>query len=170
MLVLLLRGQLLERFPNLSIYAYPLTAAEKRPGGASPPVPNDAQEMDPNQIVLPVLRGHLNKDISYVGFPIAPGQIAKFFFVIEEHMTEPRFGFDEPDNDNQNGATWLDIDWSEVGVAAGGYFGSASLKSATPATGPRWTHPHAATVADALLQRPFRGYWKGQALTLPPNA
>jgi len=57
MLVLLIRGQLLERFPNLSIYAYPLIGTEKRPGGASPPVPNDAQEMDPNQIVLPVMHG-----------------------------------------------------------------------------------------------------------------
>jgi hypothetical protein len=169
MLVLLIRGQLLERFPNLSIYAYPLTGTEKRPGGASPPVPNDAQEMHPDQIVLPVMHGHLNKDISYVGFPIAPANIATFFFVIEEHMTEPRFGFDEPDNDNQHGATWLDIDWSEVGVAGGEYFGGAALKSATPATGPRWTNPHAATVADALLQRPFRGYWKGQALKMPPG-
>jgi hypothetical protein len=170
MLVLLIRGQLLERFPNLSIYAYPLTGTEKRPGGSSPPVQNDVQEMDPNKIVLPVMHGHLNKDITYVGFPIVPGNIAAFFFVIEEHMTEPRFGFDEPDNDNQHGNTWLQIDWSEVGVAGGAYFGSAALKSATPATGPRWTNPHAATVADALLQRPFRGYWKGQALKMPPGA
>ncbi len=84
-------------------------------------------------------------------------------------MTEPRFGFDEPDNDNQNGNTWLDIDWSEVGVASGDYFGSAALKSAKPATGQRWVSPHAATVADAMLQRPFRGYWKGQALKMPPG-
>ena len=30
MLVLLFRGRLLERFPNLSIYAYPITDREKR--------------------------------------------------------------------------------------------------------------------------------------------
>ena len=30
----------------------------------------DPQEMDPAKVVLPVMRGHLNKDISYVGFPI----------------------------------------------------------------------------------------------------
>ncbi len=169
MLVLLIRGQLLERFPNLSIYAYPLTGSEKRPGGASPPVPNDVQEMAAGKIVLPVMHGHLNKDITYIGFPIVPADIAKFFFVIEEHMTEPRFGFDEPDNDNQHGATWLEIDWSEVGVSGGDYFGGAALKGAPPATGARWNDPHAATVADALLQRPFRGYWKGQALKMPPG-
>jgi len=171
MLVLLIRGQLLERFPNLSIYAYPLVASEIRPGGSSPPPPQgvvDPQEMDPAKVVLPVMRGHLNKDISYVGFPILPANIAKFFFVIEEHMTEPRFGFDEPDpNAAQPGNTWLAINWSEVGVDAGDYFGRAALKSASPAVGQRWVDPHAATVADALLQRPFRGFWKGQALKMP---
>jgi hypothetical protein len=171
MLVLLIRGQLLERFPNLSIYAYPLVGSERRPGGTNPaPPPNtvDPKEMDPNQIVLPVMHGHLGTDITYIGFPITPDKIDQFFFIIEEHMTEPRFGFDEPDNDNQNGNTWLDIDWSEVGVAGGQYFGSAALKRASPAAGPRWANPHAATVADAVLQRPFRGYWKGQALKMPP--
>ena len=33
-------------------------------------------------------------------------------------MTEPRFGFDEPDADGRGGPSWLDVDWSEVGVAA----------------------------------------------------
>ena len=50
--------------------------------------------MDPAKVVVPVLRGHLLADISYVGFPISPSDIGKYFFVIEEHMTEPRFGFD----------------------------------------------------------------------------
>ena len=124
--------------------------------------------MDPARIVQPLFRGHLNKDISYVGFPIDPSQIAAHFFVIEEHMTEPRFGFDEPDpDDNQVANTWLQLDWSEVGVAPGETFGSTALKRASPATGPRWNAPHAATVADALLQRPFRGYWKGDELKMP---
>ena len=50
MLVLLIRGQLLERFPTLSIYAYPIDAQETRPGGGSPPPPAgtvDPKEMDP---------------------------------------------------------------------------------------------------------------------------
>jgi hypothetical protein len=167
-LVLLIRGQLLERFPNLSIYAYPIAGTEKRPGGASPPVEHDTGEMDGGKIVLPVMHGHLNQDITYIGFPIKPADITKFFFIIEEHMTEPRFGFDEPDpEDNQAGNTWLEIDWSEVGVSGGRYFGSQALKSASPATGARWTSPHAATIADALLQRPFRGFWRGEALEMP---
>jgi hypothetical protein len=172
MLVLLIRGQLLERFPTLSVYAYPIDAQETRPGGSSPPVApgtKDPKEMDPTRARLPVLKGHLGKDITYLGFDIAPANIEKFFFILEEQMTEPRFGFDEPDSDGQNGPTWLDVDWSEVHVNGGDYFGSAKLKQAPPAQGPKWVDPHAATVADALLQRPFRGYYAGAKLKMPPK-
>ena len=165
MLVLLIRGQLLERFPTLSIYAYPKSGAETRPGGATP------QEMDANGMVLPVMKGHLGKDITYLGFAIHPDLMQNFFFVLEEQMTEPRFGFDEPDGDCQNGSGWQDVDWSELGangVAGGDYFGGDPLRQAPPAQGkPQWLDPHAATIADALLQRPFRGYYTGAALKMP---
>jgi hypothetical protein len=178
MLVLLIRGQLLERFPTLSIYAYPKDAEENRPGGSSPPVPlgsQDPKEMLPERIELPVMKGRLGKDITYVGFNIDPDLMQNFFFILEEQMTEPRFGFDEPDNDGQNGPSWLDVDWSEVGKSledlqklnASPYFGSANLKQAPPAQGEQWQNPHAATIANALLQRPFRGYYTGVQLKMP---
>lgn len=189
MLVLLIRGQLLERFPTLSIYAYPKLARQARPGGKVPPVPPGSQppdtEMLPELIEMPVLKGHLGKDITYLGFNINPDRdpaianpqddlryMGNFFFVLEEQMTEPRFGFDEPDKKGQAGAGWLSVDWSEVGdaggVAGGQYFGSAQLKQAPPAQGqPDWQNPHAATIANALLQRPFRGYYAGAALKMP---
>jgi hypothetical protein len=171
MLVLLIRGQLLERFPTLSVYAYPIDAQESRPGGSSPPVPAgqpDPKQMNPARMLLPVMKGRLSKDITYIGFNIAPAQIEKFFFILEEQMTEPRFGFDDPDEEGRDSALWLDVDWSEVGVQPGAYFGAAQLKTADPARNkPQWVNPHAALVADALLQRPFRGYYKGAALKMP---
>ncbi len=170
MLVLIIRGQLLERFPNLSVYAYPIDAQETRPGGSSPPKPPgtpDPGEMDPTRAKLPIFKGHLGKDITYLGFDIAPENIEQHFFLLEEQMTEPRFGFDEPDNEAQNGPTWLDVDWSELGVGPGQYFGSRHLKQAPPAQGPKWSDPHAASVANALLQRPFRGYYAGVKLKMP---
>lgn len=169
-LVLLLRGQLLERFPTLSVYAYPIIAQEKRPGGSSPPPPlgaADPGEMKPPLVQMPIFKGHLGKDITYLGFDIVPADIAQYFFILEEQMTEPRFGFDEPDQDGQNGPSWLDVDWSEVGVEAGQYFGSGHLRQAPPAQGASWANPHAATVANALLQRPFRGFYRGAALQMP---
>lgn len=174
MLVLLIRGQLLERFPNLSIYAYPKAANHTRPGGTKTP---QAGEMEPTKIRRPVLRGHLGKDITYVGFDpeIRPAveEMQKWFFILEEQMTEPRFGFDEPDGEGQEGITWLDVDWSEVKVQPGKHFGLANLIQAPPAksntnqTLPIWINPHAARVADALLQRPFRGYYAGIKLVPP---
>ena len=171
-LVLLFRGQLLERFPTLSIYAYKIAApSQVRPGGSVPPIPNDLKEMDPDAIITPFMRGHLYADITYVGFDIVPKKIADYFFVIEEHMTEPRFGFDEPEGPPSPNKSWLDVDWSEVGVAPGGHFGAAKLVAAshgvTGAKAARWLAPNAATVADAILQRPFRGYWRGDALKMP---
>jgi len=175
MTVLLIRGQLLERFPTVSIYAYKIVGDESRPGGASPAVPPAQPEMIAADIVLPIVRGHLGKDITYVGFDIKPEKITQFFFVVQEQMTEPRFGFDEPDDDPnaapEDGPGWQDIDWSEVGgqggVPAGSYFGGTALKNSGPAQGARWNDPHAATVADAMLQRPFRGWWRGAALKMP---
>ena len=64
---------------------------------------------------------------------------------------------------------WLDIDWGEVGVEPPARTSAARRSSVAddPAVAPHWPDPHAATVADALLQRPFRGYWRGDALKMP---
>ena len=169
MTVLLFRGRLLERFPNLSIYAYKIKDQEKRPGGTSPPpVGTDTAEMDPAKAVMPVIRGHLNADITYVGFPIDPGVMETYFFIVEEHMTEPRFGFDERvGEEGQNSTSWQDVDWDDIVVKNGSYFGLAALQKAQAAPRPLWDDPHAAIVADAALQRPFRGYWRGAALKTP---
>jgi hypothetical protein len=62
-----------------------------------------------------------------------------------------------------------------VGVQPGKHFGSANLRQAPPARTsanqplPVWVNPHAARVADALLQRPFRGYYAGIKLVPPPG-
>jgi hypothetical protein len=167
MLVLLIRGQLLERFPNLSIYAYPKGAAELRPGESEPRAAGQSRsEMAPAKILLPVLRGHLGRDITYVGFNIKPLDRDRYFFILEEHMTEPRFGFDESNGDD-DADSWLDVHWGHLNVDAGNYFGAVDLRRAPPATARLWAHPHAAIVAQALLQRPFRGYYAGAKLRTP---
>ncbi|MDB5892794.1 MAG: hypothetical protein JWQ88_325 [Rhodoferax sp.] len=172
MLVLLIRGQLLERFPNLGIYAYPRQPNDARPGAGSPANAEGKHEMNPALVKLPVLRGHLGSDITYVGFDpaITPTEdgMRGWFFVLEEHMTEPRFGFDEPDGPGQNSMSWLDVDWTEAGVAPGACFTAANLRAAPPAVGQAaWTNPHAAMAAQALMQRPFRGYYAGSKLVPP---
>ncbi|MGE8165998.1 hypothetical protein ACQKRQ_38395 [Paraburkholderia sp. NPDC080076] len=169
MTVLLIRGQLLERFPTLSVYAYPKGDHDTRPGESEPHEAGQQAEMLAANAKLPILKGHLGKDISYLGFEIRPDDMVNYFFILEEQMTEPRFGFDEPDQEGGDGQGWLNVDWKEVGVNGGVYFGSAQLAHAPPAKGPRWDKPHAATIADALMQRPFRGYYSGEMLKMPRN-
>lgn len=167
MLVLILRGQLLVRIPNLNIYAYRIIDQERRPGGSNDPhdLASQMNPKDPDKYKLPVFRGNLGRDISYVGFQIEPEDIGKFFYIIEEHMTEPRFGFDGRVAGGQDSDSWQDVDWDDIQVANGDYFGLTALKRARPARA--WVDPHAAHIADAALQRPFRGYWRGDALKTP---
>lgn len=170
LLVLLIRGQLFERFPNLSIYAYKKSQGEQQPGGAS------GSALVDSHIKWPVFRGHLFQDITYVGFDIQDPrtQIQEYFFIIEEHVTEPRFGFDEPDArivrpDDQ--PSWMGIDWDELQVDQGVHITGAKLQDAASnfsvPNRAAWANPHSATVADALLQRPFRGFWPGEMLKPP---
>jgi hypothetical protein len=190
-LVLLVRGQLLRRYPNTNVYA-----VEKRDG--------DTRALfDGSRAVTgPEAAGLLPPDISFFVFPIEPGQVANYWFVLEEPMTEPRFGFDDgeaprevPRVRSRGGGqlmqrfvlapganapladTWLDVDWGDVGTAPGSHLTLAQLASVnfTPAAQlPAGTvrtlaklstgSAHAGQAAAALLQRPFRGYFAGTRL------
>ena len=113
-LVFLIRGQLLKRFPNTLIYAHekdPTLNKLKEPSGT------------PSFIRHPIFIGSIPPDITYVGFPINAddqNEIKKWCIVLEEPMTDPRFGFDEPDGRRQAWQPtlgWKDVDWGQVNVA-----------------------------------------------------
>jgi hypothetical protein len=85
-LVLLIRGELLSRYPNAVIYAAEAIVGsdgKRRPG------PNEKS---------PIFRGTLQPDVTFLGFDLT-STVAKanlgWFFIIQEQPTEPRFGFDE---------------------------------------------------------------------------
>ncbi len=185
--VLLIRGQLLRRYPNTNVYAI-----EKRAGDVR------ALFDGSRAITLPDGAGTLPPDMSFFLFPIDPQHVANYWFVLEEPMTEPRFGFDDgaaprevPRVRRRGGGqlmqalagpaaptadTWLDVDWADVGTPPGAYLTLAQLRSVplTPqhqlpagvvrGLGPIGASAHAAQVATALLQRPFRGYFAGARL------
>jgi hypothetical protein len=89
--VMLMRSELLRRYPNAAIYAAPaLTINGKR-------VPNP----DPDSEQHPAFRGSLPPDVTFVGFDLTAQQVvggdgagAGYFIVIQEQPTEPRFGLD----------------------------------------------------------------------------
>lgn len=186
-LVLVIRATLIKRFPNLTVYAQ-----RRKPGASMLAQPGDFTVLDAangitalpatlDMIVRkPVFAGPLPPDLVYVGFDIpiedpvqAKAEVAKWCFVLEEQMTEPRFGFDEPDSgratasDGKKG--WKDVNWSQVlppamerpflrlGHLVNPFAKPAWLTALPPAA-------HAAHVARALLQRPFRAYYLGPDL------
>lgn len=157
-IALLVRGQLLRRYPNTAVYAW-----KKR---TTPPA--DAEDVtklmkdangnpSPNAIQWPVFSGVIPPDITFFGFDIDREDVDDWCFVLEEQMSEPRFGFDvelvpagQPQGikPKQRAAlkstlerlavpgnallasgynAYKALSWSHIGVAAGGFTSVATL-------------------------------------------
>jgi len=93
---LLIKGQLLRRYPNTAVYAWrrrtqpspPLeTQLDKKPDGSAAD----------GAILTPRFSGFIDPDITFFGFDIPQADIPNWCFVLEEQMSEPRFGFDVGD-------------------------------------------------------------------------
>jgi hypothetical protein len=82
-IVLLVRGELLQKFSNTLIYL-----VKKKTDGRP-----DLGQLAPR--TFPVFEGALPPDIVFIGFPIKEADVADYFVVFEERMTELRFGLDE---------------------------------------------------------------------------
>lgn len=183
-LVLVIRATLVKRFPNLTIYAQRRNTNTNKlalPEEFTVAEPGITLPATLKMIVKrPVFAGPLPPDLVYVGFDIsidnpaqAKAEVAKWCFVLEEQMTEPRFGFDEPDSGRATAAPgklgWKDVNWAQVLPAnpARPFLRFGHLTA--PANKPAWLTAlqptaHAAQVAQALLQRPFRAYYLGSDL------
>ncbi len=119
-LVLVIRGELLEKFPRTNVFAQ----QAKWPAADH----TAARVLDPaGEIRQPILHAHLDPDITLVGFdldekearghrpgdsgsgPDAPG----WFFVLMERPGQPRFGADS-DPPGAGLQTWNDLSWSAI--------------------------------------------------------
>jgi len=89
--VLLIRGELLRRYPNAIIYA----AKAVQPTGQPRPTPGTPE-------AYPLFQGSLEPDVRFVGFPLTETQAKGtgtgtdlgYFFVLQQQPTEARFGED----------------------------------------------------------------------------
>lgn len=108
-LVLLIRGELLRRYPNSVIYAAPAVLV------------GDQLELssEPAKEIYPLFRGTLKPDVTFLGFALEKKEAVAdpgWFFVIQEQPTEPRFGMDvanfaKPSPDLK---TWNDLSWRHL--------------------------------------------------------
>ena len=153
-LVLLVRGQLLRRYPNAVVYAVPARA-------------DSSIDPTPGAVKDPVFWGRIDPDVTFVGFDltremveVAPG----WYFVIAEQPTEPRFGLDAP-TDGASGppGSWSDLHWGHVGVEPGGHLviatsGLDGQEKAIIAGRPQRARfgRNSADMAAICFQRPFR--------------
>lgn len=154
-LVLVVRGDLLKRYPNALIYAIDAVHCD---GYDGEPVPGlreylkDIKDSDGNVIeddeeieariqeilsgiqrVFPVFQAKLPPDLTFFGFPFSEedargvGAALGKYFVIEEQVLEPRFGLDLPTDEPLE--RWDDLSWAHFGLedADGSYLDSGTI-------------------------------------------
>jgi hypothetical protein len=153
-LVLLVRGDLLRRYPNTVVVALPALGP---------------RQPDHTRVLLPVFSGRFDPDVSFYGFPLVDTDLEAgegWFFGLMEPVTEPRFGLDETRGGPSGGGAANAADalaWPATGVEPGGHLGSAAFGALhlNPAA-------HGADdVAATLFQRPFALYVHARHLVNP---
>jgi hypothetical protein len=110
-LVLLVRGELLRRYPNTIVYV------AKTVHGASGREPGTDERH-------PLFRGALEPDVTFFGFdltvdevrgvddPASPNQ--GWYFVFQEQPAEPRFGLDVATGAGGVALAWSDLSWGHL--------------------------------------------------------
>ncbi len=153
-IVLLLRGQLLRRYPNTIIYAWKAKDGKL----IDPPGPEDIRE--------PVFRGQFAPDVSFAGFDLRDTDLSTgegWFFVLQEQPTEPRFGFDETSNKNvAQLVSWSDAAWQHTGVQPGGHLVLAASPLKNKVLGGVQFGKNSAHLAHITIQKPMRVAIKGK--------
>jgi hypothetical protein len=108
-LVLLVRGELIRRYPHVVVYA---AQAVKNAAGRQPG-PAEKQ---------PLFFGRVDPDIALFGFdldPIAARSDPGWFFVLQEHPSEPRFGLAAPTGEfGSRPSSWQALGWDHLAASA----------------------------------------------------
>jgi hypothetical protein len=143
-LVLVIRGELLKKYPNAIIYAH--KAWWDSPDHTTPAPDKErilaeltpAQEADPppELVLTPLYEARVSPDLTFFGFDLtdtvakgAPDGDAGWFFCIKQREGEPRFGFDIEGEAKIE--TVNDIAWSHLGTAEGGSIAASALSTIT---------------------------------------
>lgn len=133
-LVLVIRGELLKKYPNAVIYARRARWARKADGKIDKEAERELEDAPDilSNIKTPLFQAKASPDIYFLGFDIT-ATVARggdggeetddpgWFFVIQERPGEPRFGLDIERSGQLN--VWNDLAWKDVlnDAAAGGF-------------------------------------------------
>jgi hypothetical protein len=122
--VLVIRGDLLKRYPNTLIFAQKAIAGKSE---EEPEIDLDltTQEFE-QQVKFPLYKAELPPDIKFFGFDLTIKQARGidltppftdhlgWFFIIQELPGEPRFGMDISFNQGSDGLSWDDLAWTNL--------------------------------------------------------
>jgi len=164
-LVLLVRGEILRRFPRTVAYAAPAKIVNLSV------TLDDSLPWTPPEFVMP-----LDATTTAFAYPLTEQRVrsnfaqnnAGFYFVFSEPVTGPRFNFDV--TSSKPPLLWTDLPWDSVPQSRG--FAIASVDVTPPAgeNGPgaaRWNND-AADMGRIALARPYRvGYHADELLPKP---
>lgn len=159
--VLLIRGELLLRYPATVIYA--IKVEELDLANNNKPILPDTDK----KIKEPIFRGTIPPDITFLGFDTElkdllgneegdPG----YFFIIQQQPSEPRFGIDNPKDplvDPPSLKSWNDLNWEHVisSLGSNNYIDLEGPLNGLKIDSVMWGS-HAADFAYILLQQPVR--------------
>lgn len=197
-LVLLIRGELLRRYPTAMVYAVRAVWEEhdgrkrRRPDPEAEAAGAGAADTGSTgdtgaRVRHPRFLGRLDPDITFLGFRLTgkeargsrdPDGDPGWFFVLQEQPTEPRFGLAAARSAPGDPASWRELSWEHVtaGTADGAGAPTHLPITSTPfgtdaaeAGSPVAWGAHAAAMAHITLQTPVRLAIHADGL-LPPDA
>ena len=124
--VLLIRGDLLKRYPNTLIFAQKAVPGDQL---IDPRIDTDLTAVEfETHLQFPLYKGDLPPDIKFFGFDMTVEQAKGtkpfgeftdtlgWFFVIQEVPGEPRFGMDLSFDPGTDGLSWDDLAWNSFGA------------------------------------------------------
>ncbi len=138
-LVLVIRGDLLKKYPNAVIYAQKAKWQTKSDDGeetidnTKPRLLQEVDETSKEDIKYPLYGAKVEPDITFLGFDLTAEEAKGgtgvsgdtepgWFFVIEERVGEPRFGLDvvKEGNDPPSLDSWNDMTWKHINKDSAG--------------------------------------------------
>jgi hypothetical protein len=137
LLILVIRGELLKRYPTAVIYAQKSQWHRRRDHTIAVDAerelveltPAEEDSLPPDKIRMPLFEAKIDPDIYFIGFDLTAmeargGKKATddpgWFFVIKERPGEPRFGLDDvPEGETPRLINWNDLTWKHIDIAPG---------------------------------------------------
>jgi hypothetical protein len=159
--VVLLKSSLFQRYPRTLIY---LVKAQANG------MPELEEYMDPGATVersWPTFSGSMPPDVNFFGFNHSVADLCTRYVVLEERLTDPKFGADVPSREDVAPVdqlnSWSNLTWAHLQPASGAYqkfpdntyIDARAPKNLAPTLTPSWKTSSAAMAA-ITLQRPVR--------------